>query len=191
MDFSHYSDLPVQIAVDLVNTLDAVSGDESLASPSDVATFIISRDTDWCKPDWRASQDDLDEVIRLRSQLRRIFDAADEREAVATINTVLANADAVPRLSLHGEGPHLHFESDDDSPARWLGAVTAMGLTTAIIEGGYERFGTCTSSTCEDVFVDGSRNRSRRHCSDTCTTRENVAAHRARKREAASALIAE
>jgi predicted RNA-binding Zn ribbon-like protein len=188
MNFSHYNDLPVQIAVDLINTLNVMSGEESLATPVDVAEFILSRDTDWCEPDWKASDEDMDEVIELRSQLRNIFDAADEREAVETINAVLAKAGAVPRLSLHGEGPHLHFESDDDSPARWLGAVTAMGLTTAIIEGGYERFGTCSSSTCDDVFVDGSRNRSRRHCSDTCTTRENVAAHRARQREAAVAV---
>jgi predicted RNA-binding Zn ribbon-like protein len=112
-----------------------------------------------------------------------VFDADDVTEAVATINGVLFAANAVPRLSLHGEGPHLQFESEDDSPARWLGAVTAMGLTVAIIEGGYERFGSCSSSTCDDVFVDSSRNRSRRHCSDTCTTRENVAAHRARQRK--------
>ena len=187
MDFSHYSDAPVQMAVDLVNTLNAVSGDDTLAFPIDVTEFISSRDADWCKPGWEATQDDLNEVVALRSRLRSVFDAGDETIAAAMINTVLSEADAVPRLSLHGDGPHLHFESDDDSPATWLGAVTAMGLTVAIIEGGYERFGTCSSSTCDDVFVDGSRNRSRRHCSDTCTTRENVAAHRARQREAASA----
>jgi predicted RNA-binding Zn ribbon-like protein len=187
MDFSHYSDEPVQMAVDLVNTLNAVSGQDTLASPIDVTEFISSRDADWCKPGWEATQDDLNDVVALRSRFRSVFDATDQVEAAATINAVLCEADAVPRLSLHGDGPHLHFESDDDSPATWLGAVTAMGLTVAIIEGGYERFGTCSSSTCDDVFVDGSRNRSRRHCSDTCTTRENVAAHRARRREAASA----
>jgi predicted RNA-binding Zn ribbon-like protein len=184
MDFSHYSDVPVQVAVDLVNTLNAVSGEDELNSPADAADFIRSRDTEWCKPGWKATQSDLDQVIALRSQLRMVFDAQDEPEAADIINTVLSEADAVPRLSLHGDGPHLHFESDDDSPARWLGAVTAMGLTVALIEGGFERFGTCSSSTCDDVFVDGSRNRSRRHCSDTCTTRDNVAAHRARQREA-------
>ncbi|MCL1601987.1 MAG: CGNR zinc finger domain-containing protein [Actinomycetia bacterium] len=186
MDFSHYSDVPVQIAVDLVNTLDAVSGEEKLASPHDVTEFIRSRDTDWCKPGWSATPSDLDDVIALRFRLRMIFDAADESAAADTINCVLSEAGAVPRLSLHGEGPHLHFESDDDRPARWLGAVTAMGLTVALIEGGFERFGTCMSSSCDDVFVDGSRNRSRRHCSDTCTSRENVAAHRARQRNAAA-----
>lgn len=187
MDFSHYSDEPVQMAVDLVNTLNAVGGEDTLTSPIDITEFISGRDADWCKPDWEASQDDFNEVIALRSRLRSVFDAANEAEAADVINVVLSKADAVPRLSLHGDRPHLHFESDDDSPARWLGAITAMGLTVAIVEGGYERFGTCSSSTCDDVFVDGSRNRSRRHCSDTCTTRENVAAHRARQSEAASA----
>jgi predicted RNA-binding Zn ribbon-like protein len=186
MDFSHYSDVPVQVAVDLVNTLNAVTGEEQLNSPTDVTDFIRSRDTDWCEPGWEATQSDLDKVITLRSQLRMVFAAEDESEAASIINTVLSEADAVPRLSLHGDVPHLHFESDDDSPARWLGAVTAMGLTVALIEGGFERFGRCSSSTCDDVFVDGSRNRSRRHCSDTCTTRDNVAAHRARQREAAT-----
>jgi predicted RNA-binding Zn ribbon-like protein len=187
MDFSHYSDDPVQVAVDLVNTLNTVSGDEQLNSPTDVTAFIQSRDADWCEPGWEATQSDLDRVVALRSRLRAIFEAQDESEAADIINNVLSEADAVPRLSLHGDVPHLHFESDDDSPARWLGAVTAMGLTVALIEGGFERFGRCSSSTCDDVFVDGSRNRSRRHCSDTCTTRDNVAAHRARQREATEA----
>lgn len=186
MDFSHYSGETVQMAVDLCNTLNAVTGDDTLTSPAAVTEFITSRNADWCKPGWEATSSDFDEVVALRARLRGVFDAADEMEAAELINTVLSEADAVPRLSLHGDGPHLHFESDDDSPATWLGAVSAMGLTVAIIEGGYERFGTCSSSACDDVFVDGSRNRSRRNCSDTCTTRENVAAHRARLRESAS-----
>jgi predicted RNA-binding Zn ribbon-like protein len=185
MDFSHYNDEPVQMAVDLVNTLDATSGEEKLTSPEDVAEFIRSHNGDWCKPGWKPADIDLHRVRALRSQLRGVFDAADEKEAADLINAVLSDAVAVPRLSLHGEGPHLHFETEEDSPAKWLGAVTAMGLTVAIIEGGYERFGRCNSKTCDDVFVDTSRNRSRRHCTDTCTTRENVAAHRARKREEA------
>jgi predicted RNA-binding Zn ribbon-like protein len=57
-----------------------------------------------------------------------------------------------------------------------------MGLSVALIEGGFDRFGICQSSTCDDVFVDISRNHSRLHCSDKCTIRENVAAHRARRR---------
>ena len=183
MDFSHYSDQPVQTAVDLINTENVVSGEEMLRSPEDVTEFIQTHDGDWCKPGWEAVESDLHEVRALRARLRSVFDAEDETKAAQTLNSILSDVEAVPRLSLHGEGPHLHFETDDDSPARFLGAVTAMGLTVAMIEGGYDRFGTCNSSTCDDVFVDTSRNRSRRNCSDTCTTRENVAAHRARQRD--------
>lgn len=86
---------------------------------------------------------------------------------------------------MRGEGHHLHFETEEDSPARWFDALTAMGLTVDLMECGYGRFGRCNSSTCDDIYVDKSRNRSRRHCSDTCTTRQNVAAHRARRREEA------
>jgi predicted RNA-binding Zn ribbon-like protein len=183
MDFSHYNDEPVQMAVDLVNTLDVATGEEKLVTPADVSQFISSHDGDWSQPGWEAAERDLHEVRVLRSRLRAVFDANDESRAVDTLNSILTDADAVPRLSLHGEVPHLHFETEDDTPARWLGTITAMGLAVALIEGGYERFGTCGSSTCDDVFVDASRNRSRRHCSDTCTTRENVAAHRARQRD--------
>ena len=184
MDFSHYSDAPVQVAVDLVNTLDVVAGDDSLATPDDVTLFLEMHDEgDWCRPGWRAQEGDLHEVRALRARLRKVFEAADETAAAAVINGILADVEAVPRLSVHaGAEPHLHFEPQDGSPARWLGAVTAMGLSVALIEGGFERFGTCQSTTCEDVFVDTSRNKSRRHCSDTCTTRENVAAYRARQR---------
>jgi predicted RNA-binding Zn ribbon-like protein len=183
MDFSHYSDQPVQMAVDLINTYDAASGEEKLIGPDDVTDFINSHDSDWSTSGWQATESDLHEVRALRSRLRGIFDAGDEVQAAAKINALLTDAVVLPRLSLHGENPHLHFETDDDSPARWLSAVSTMGLTVALIEGGYQRFGSCSSSTCDDVFVDTSRNRSRRHCSDTCTTRENVAAHRARQRK--------
>ena len=183
MDFSHYSDQPVQMAVDLVNTLEVVSGEEHLAATVDVTEFIRGHEGDWARPDWEASERDLHEVRALRTRLRSVFDAEDEREAADVINSILSDAGSVPRLSLHGEGAHLHFETEDDGLARWLGTVTAMGLSVAMIEGGYERFGKCHSTTCDDVYVDISRNRSRRHCSDTCTTRENVAAHRARQRQ--------
>jgi len=184
VDFSHYSDAPVQIAVDLVNTHDVVADEDRLAEVDDVTEFLRTHDEDeWCRPEWHATRADLGEVRALRARLREVFEAADDAQAAGTINSILAEVGAVPRLSVHeGADPHLHFEPRDGSPARWLGAVTAMGLSVALIEGGFERFGMCSSKTCDDVFVDTSRNRSRRHCSDTCTTRENVAAYRARRR---------
>ncbi|CAN5768492.1 hypothetical protein BH23ACT5_BH23ACT5_02510 [soil metagenome] len=51
-----------------------------------------------------------------------------------------------------------------------------------VADEGLARLGVCASNTCDDVFIDTSRNRSRRHCTTTCGTRENVAAYRRRQR---------
>ena len=185
MDFSHYSDRPVQVAVDLVNSLDIVSGQDELNSPADVARFVEESVGDWDHLDFEPTERDLHETRALRSRLRQVWEATDEKEAAAAINTLLADVAAVPRVSVHDAAPpHLHFEPQAGGVARWLGAITAMGLSVALIEGGFDRFGRCASSTCDDVFVDTSKNRSRLHCSDTCTTRESVAAYRRRQHDA-------
>lgn len=174
----------MQIAVDLVNTRNPVTDEDKLASEADVTEFLETHgDGEWSRPSGKATETDLHEIRALRARLREVFKAPDDVAAAKIINGILSDVGAVPRLSVHaGAAPHMHFEPIDAVPARWLGAVTAMGLSVALIEGGFDRFGTCGSSTCEDVFVDTSRNKSRRHCSDTCTTRENVAAYRARQR---------
>ncbi len=182
MDFSHYSDETVALAVDLVNTLEAFSDSESLEGPEDVERFLDEHAPGWPRRPHSLTDADLHEVRAIRSRLRSVFGSAGAAEAAERLNGILDDVAATPRVSTHGGRPHLHFEPADAGVAGWLGAVTAMGLTVALIEGGIERMGICESSTCDDVFVDTSRNRSRRHCSDTCTTRENVAAYRRRRR---------
>ena len=181
MDFSHYTDQPIQTAVDLVNTYEDFDRVEHLVTTDDLAAFLSTHAEDFDPPAGRLTEKDLHEVRAVRARLRDVFASTDDTDAAAAVNGLLADVGATPRVSLHGEGPHLHFEPDHATPARWLGAVTAMGLGVAMIEGGLDRLGVCDSSTCGDVFIDTSRNRSRRFCSDTCTTRENVAAYRARK----------
>lgn len=183
MDFSHYTDEPVQMAADLVNTREAYSDTESLNTPEDIGRFFDDHTEGWAHSAWSFSEADVHEVRALRARLRAVFSATDVAESAARLNEILADVEPTPRVSTHLETPHLHFEPADSSPARWLGAVTAMGLSVALIEGGLERIGVCASVTCDDVFVDISRNRSRRHCSDTCTTRENVAAFRRRRKD--------
>ena len=183
MDFGHYTDHPVTMAVDLANTLEEYGGKDNLQSPEDVREFMSAHAYGWAEPPEKIRVQDLHEVRALRARLRDVFSAADEKAAAAVLNEILVDVSARPRVSVHaGADPHLHFEPVNTSPARWLGAVTAMGLSVVLVEDGLERFGICSSSTCDDVFVDTSRNRSRRHCSDTCTTRENVAAYRERQK---------
>jgi predicted RNA-binding Zn ribbon-like protein len=187
VDFSHYSDLSVQMAMDLVNTRNAVSGEDRLADVEDLREFLDAYEKDWHVEDWcrdQPTQDDLAEVLELRRRLRAVFGAPDEETAAAGLNEILAEVRAVPRISLHGGSPHLHFEPTKGNPAQWLGAAAAMGLSVVLVDHGIERFGTCAAHDCVDVFIDTSRNRSRRHCSTGCTTRENVAAFRRRKKSA-------
>jgi predicted RNA-binding Zn ribbon-like protein len=181
VDFSHYSDETVQTAVDLVNTYEEYAEIEHLATPADLEAFLATHGGAFCPPDFAINERDLHEVRALRTRLHDVFTSPNEAAAADALNDILSDVVATPRVSVHGASPHLHFEPVKATPARWLGSVTAMALSVALIDGGIERFGVCGSSTCGDVFVDTSRNRSRRHCSDTCTTRENVAAYRERK----------
>lgn len=182
MDFAHYTDDPVGLAVDLVNTFGWTSGSDSLASVADLTRFLEDRAGIWQTDLPPAEPSDLDGVRALRNRLRAVFDAPDADRAAAEINSLLDENRASPSLSTHGGNPHLHFEPDHGTLTEWLGVVTAMGLATVIADRGFERMGVCHAETCRDVYVDTSRNRSRLHCTDTCRTRENVAAHRERRR---------
>ncbi len=188
MDFSTYNDRVVEMAVDLVNTHEKYAGDDQLTTIEELAEFLEKyegewHDEHWCEPD-ALHPSDLAEVRALRERLRTVWDCQDIETATASLNDLLAQTAASPRISLHGK-PHMHFEPGRGRVADWLGAAAAMGLSMVLVRYGYERLGICKSSTCDDVFVDTSRNRSRRNCSTTCTTRENVAAHRERARSEA------
>jgi predicted RNA-binding Zn ribbon-like protein len=57
-----------------------------------------------------------------------------------------------------------------------------MALAVVVAEYGNDRLGICQADRCEDVYVDTSRNRSRRYCDDACASRMNVAAYRTRQK---------
>lgn len=169
------------MAVDLVNSLDVIDGADSITEPSDISAFISEHDGDFCAA-MDSTEDDLAVLYDLRTRLRTVFEATSAEGAAETLNGILADMPATPRISTHGDTPHLHFEPLTQGPVRWLGATAAMALSIALVDGGIERFGVCDSSGCVDVYVDTSKNRSRRFCSETCSTRESVAAFRKRRR---------
>lgn len=182
MYFAHYNDFPVTLAADLVNTYGWFSGNESITTAADLAEFLDRHRGEWTADLPKPTPADVTALHNLRGTLRQVFTAPDAETAARLLNQILAETHATPRLSTH-EGPaHLHFEPNNGTLADWLGVFAAMGLATVVAGGGVERLGTCQSETCDDAFVDTSRNRSRRHCSTTCGTREHVAAHRQRKR---------
>ena len=177
MHFSHYKDFPLRLAVALVNSEDVVDGVDSM----DVALVqgLIDR-ADLERPP-RVNRNHLPALRRLRNQIRAIFEAGSVDQAATGINAILRGAGATPFVGIHGAGPHMHVAPAEISPAGWLGAMIGMGLAELVVHYGTDRFGVCSADDCRDVFIDTSRNHSRKHCSARCTNREGVRSYRRRQ----------
>ena len=129
------------------------------------------------------------DVPRLRAYRTRLdavvtaCEAGDGTAAADMLNTLLAETGAVPQIVAHdGRGPHIHVSRPAAPLSDRIAAHLAMGLAELVVAGESQRVRSCASPSCRDVFVDLSRNRSRRYCdSRTCGNRLHVAAYRARK----------
>ncbi|MGH9035698.1 MAG: CGNR zinc finger domain-containing protein [Acidimicrobiia bacterium] len=185
MNFDTYTDLSVVTAVDLVNTLDYITGTDELTEPEHLAQFLQAHRDSYRRP---VTDDDVAAVRDLRDRLRSCFVQGDEPAVVAQLNALLAEASALPQMSDHdGEPWHLHFTPPESSLVAHMAAEAAMGLAIVIRDQGLDRLRVCTAIGCSRVFVDTSRNRSRRYCDpSTCGNRTNVAAYRARQRSGVS-----
>jgi predicted RNA-binding Zn ribbon-like protein len=184
VDFTYYTDEPVRLATDLVNTLSPVTGRDELADPEALAQFLREHGREFPAP---PTQRDLTEVRAHRALLREVFTAEDEPAAAELLNRLLMTSNVVPRIvgHDHGDGMHMHFESKEAGVADWIGAVCGMALAVVLCDYGKARFGICGSGSCEDAFIDMSKNRCKRYCSEGCAHRASVAAFRARKRQGA------
>lgn len=180
MDFEHYTDCSVRLATDLVNTLGMPSRREELPDAAALRGFLDDHDVSYSGP---LSDDDVARVRALRSRLRDVFLSDEAGAAAARLNALLADAGALPQLTNHdGQRWHFHFRPADGSLPQWLAAEAAMGLATVFRDHGIARLATCAAPDCDDVFVDTTRNRSRRYCDpSTCGNRAHVAAYRQRR----------
>jgi predicted RNA-binding Zn ribbon-like protein len=182
LDLSAYA----EHAVRLVNTEQPARGVDLLRSPDDVLELI----TPVRRVPPRVTEGDVARLRSVRARLRTVFaDAAAGREgdAVATLNGVLAEFPVHPRVTSHDESPwHLHLAGDAVGAAEGFAALAGMGLAVHLTTFGIERLGLCHAAPCRNVFLDTSANRSRRHCSDRCASRANVALYRARRKAMAA-----
>jgi predicted RNA-binding Zn ribbon-like protein len=124
------------------------------------------------------------ELERLAERLRPVFLAAETGatdEVAELVNALLADYRSTPRLSRHDGQPwHLHF-TGSAAGTEW-GAGCATGLAVVVDSQATGRLGVCRAEGCDRVYVDVSRNASRRFCSESCLNRTKVAAFRARVR---------
>jgi len=185
VDFEHYTEAPLRFAVELVNTSPPLEPEpEGLDSVEALRSFLLDVGFFDATDDPAAlTSDDLAAFVRLRGQLAEVLSATDEAHAARVLNSILAECRSVPYVTNHDDSVlHLHFAPPKATPAQQAGASSAMGLALVLCEEGLKRFGTCADDNCVDVFVDNSKNTSRRFCSNKCSNRTAVAAHRARVR---------
>lgn len=174
----------LEACAELINTGRSADGD-GLRDVADVQAFgdrygfhgdpAVPRDA----PRLRGHRARLDEIAVS-------CEAGDDEAAIGMLNALLAETGAVPQIVAHdGRGPHIHVSRSTAPMADRIAAHLAMGLAELVVSGESQRVRACASPTCRDVFVDLSRNRSRRYCdSRTCGNRLHVAAYRARRSQA-------
>ena len=181
-------DAVVAVAVRLVNALtpgeahgrpyEPPAGDQL---PPAVTAALRSgrRDTREVSPDEAA------EFGMVADALRAVFDAVAAGrldEAASQVNALLAFTGARPQLDRHDSEPwHLHFHGGSDSLVTGWSAGCATGLAVVLGSELHGRLGVCTAERCDRVFVDTSRNGTRRFCSTACQNRVKAAAFRARQ----------
>ncbi|MEV5573737.1 CGNR zinc finger domain-containing protein [Spirillospora sp. NPDC052269] len=188
MEFNSHSDRVVTAAVELVNSLTPgerrgrpYTPPSDLGERSAAALAIWGEDTE----DARFTEAQLDELAVVAARLREVFEAVADGDvdgAAERVNRLLEDTQARPRLARHdGEPWHLHFHGADDGLTAEYGGPCATGL--AVVLGGelYDRLGVCTAPACDRVYVDTSRNGTRRYCSTACQNRVKTAAFRARQ----------
>lgn len=183
MRFGSFQDALPELLVELVNTYDRkCDPPERLHSPADAERLLRRHRLLGAN---RATEADVHEIRLLREQIRSVFEAADEDETHARLNQILAAAQVVPRVVRDQRGERKIYFAPREAPlARRIACDAGLGMAI-MLTSHPGRLKVCAADPCRNVFIDTTRNRCRRWCSDACGGRVNVAAHRARLRAAA------
>lgn len=155
---------------------------ETITTQADVRDFALAHGF---SPPVRITADDIPGLHSLRHRLRAAFAEADGpavARAADLANALFQETHALPQLQRHdGWGWHLHAVPNEAGIAVRTAADIAIALADAVIDGEVSRIGHCAADDCGALFVDLSRNRSKRFCDrGNCANRTHVAAYRSR-----------
>jgi predicted RNA-binding Zn ribbon-like protein len=123
----------------------------------------------------------------LAAQLRSVFEDLDSGgvdAAARRLNALLARHPASPHLAREDGVWRLHHHPADAPLLAMWTSICAEGLARIIGAQAAHRLGVCSAASCDRVFVDTTRNASRRFCSIACQNRTKTAAFRQRQMEA-------
>lgn len=122
-------------------------------------------------------------LVRFARGARPIFEAVadeDHHRAAEATNALLVWTKPQPRVDHSASGWNLHFHGPTgDLGAGWA-AGCAAALAMAIGSSLAGRLGICEAPACDRVYVDRSKNNTRRFCQTTCQNRVKNTAFRTR-----------
>lgn len=124
---------------------------------------------------------ELAAVRETRSLLRSVW-TLERDEAVEAVNRMLREARALPYLTRHdGLDWHIHATEPTSPLAERMRVEAALALIDVIRTNETSRLRVCAADDCTGIFIDLSRNGSKRFCGVRCGNRVNMIAYRARK----------
>lgn len=182
MLFAPDTEEALEFAVVLANTEAGAtkSGADELATVDDVRE-LLSHNIFTGRVDHDLAE--LDEVREARAQIRAVWTLGRD-EAVEAVNRMLREAHALPYLTRHdGSDWHIHATSPDAPLAERIRVEAALALIDVIRMNEMDRLRVCAADDCTGIFIDLSRNGSKRFCTVRCGNRMNMVAFRARKAE--------
>lgn len=175
-----YIDVGVLVAVGLVNRL--------VARPDPVPEQALAEVLAVDPPSVaQLGAADVPGFLELAAVLRQVFvdlDGDDEDGAAARLNGLLAAHPAHPHLAKEEGRWRLHHHPTDAELVPMWSSICAEALARLVGAGHARRAGVCADARCGQVFVDASRNGTRRFCSTTCQNRVKTAALRRRREKA-------
>ena len=176
MDYDTYGSTAVELAIDLANA-------DRDAGPDWATAFLRAHD-EWFAPGTALdlSPDEAAQAAMTADLVRAVAVARSQPDVLARLNELLALARPRPYATDHDGELHLHYARPDAPVLEQLTTTVAMGLSQVVIQHGWQRLGVCSADNCDNVYIDTSRNASRRYCSNTCASRSTVAAYRARQK---------
>jgi predicted RNA-binding Zn ribbon-like protein len=161
------------------NTLDIESGAEELEGPDRLREWLVERAL--LQPGDRVTERDHRNAIDLRTSLRVVLAAHDgaelDPEELAAVNEAVAR---YPLTIAFGPEADPRIAPADAGVGGALGEIMA-GVVIAISNGTWARLKSCARESCQWIFYDHSKNRSKRWCSMTvCGNRTKTKAYRER-----------
>lgn len=187
LDYNSHTDAVVRVSVALVNALTPGERRGRAFPPPAAVGAAATEGLRMVYADHReVTEAEGAELAEVAARLREVFAAvaADDIDTAATrVNVLLEESHARPTLQKHdGEPWHLHFHGPGGTMGGEWAAGCATGLAIVLGSEFSDRLGVCTAPHCDRVYVDVSRNGTRRFCSTACQNRVKTAAFRARSK---------